>query len=119
VPRVDPATMQVNVWSLPPDRGPYANLNTAAFDGKGRIWFTGQNGIYGRLNPTAGDIRVWDASKGRGPYGMTGTPQGNIWFVSLAGSYLANIDLETGAGDRGRPGSNWEELAQGNHLRST
>ena len=35
--------------------------------------------------------------KGRGPYGITGTPKGDIWFVSLAGSYLANVDLETGA----------------------
>jgi virginiamycin B lyase len=25
---------------------PYTNLNTAAFDGRGRIWFTGQNGVY-------------------------------------------------------------------------
>jgi virginiamycin B lyase len=75
---------------------PYTNLNTAAFDGKGRIWFTGQNGIYGRLDPTAGDMKVWDAPKGRGPYGITGTPKGDIWFVSLAGNCLANVDLETG-----------------------
>src|SRR5215471_13486180 len=49
--RVDPATKQVKVWPLPAERMPYTNLNTAAFDGKGRIWFTGQNGIYGRLEP--------------------------------------------------------------------
>src|SRR6516225_9417713 len=94
--RVDPATKQVKLWSLPPERI-HTNLNTAAFDGKGRIWFTGQNGVYGRLNPTAGDMKVWDAPKGRGPYGITSTPRGDIWFVSLAGSYLANVDLETGA----------------------
>ena len=85
------------MWPLPPERMPYTNLNTAAFDGKGRIWFTGQNGIYGRLDPKSGDMKVWDAPKGRGPYGITGTPGGDIWFVSLAGSYLANVDLETGA----------------------
>jgi virginiamycin B lyase len=95
--RVDPTTKQVKIWPLPPERMPYTNLNTAAFDGKGRIWFTGQNGVYGRLNPTAGDMKIWDAPKGRGPYGITGTPNGAIWFVSLAGSYLANVDLETGA----------------------
>ena len=39
---------------------------------------------------------MWDAPKGRGPYGITGTPKGDIWYVSLAGSYLANVDLETG-----------------------
>ena len=95
--RVDPATKEVKVWPLPPERMPYTNLNTAAFDGKGRIWFTGQNGIYGRLDPKSGDMKVWDAPKGRGAYGITGTPKGDIWFVSLAGSYLANVDLETGA----------------------
>ena len=95
--RVDPATKAVKVWPLPPERMPYTNLNTAAFDGKGRIWFTGQNGIYGRLDPQSGGMRVWDAPEGRGPYGITGTPKGDIWFVSLAGSYLANVDLETGA----------------------
>ena len=95
--RVDPASKEVKVWPLPPERMPYTNLNTAAFDGKGRIWFTGQNGIYGRLDPKTGDMKVWDAPKGRGPYGITGTPKGDIWFVSLAGSYLANVDLETGS----------------------
>jgi streptogramin lyase len=77
--RVDPVTKQVKVWSLPAERMPYANLNTAAFDGKGRIWFTGQSGIYGRLDSMVGDIKVWDAPKGRGPYGITGTPNGDIW----------------------------------------
>jgi virginiamycin B lyase len=94
--RVDPATNEVKVWPLPPERMPYTNLNTAAFDGKGRIWFTGQNGVYGRLDSQTGDMKVWDAPKGRGAYGITGTPKGDIWFVSLAGSYLANVDLETG-----------------------
>jgi virginiamycin B lyase len=95
--RVDPSTKEVKVWPLPAERTPYTNPNTAAFDGGGRIWSTGQNGIYGRLNPTTGDMEVWDAPKGRGPYGITGTPKGDIWFVSLASSYLANVDLETGA----------------------
>ena len=95
--RVDQKTMEVKVWPLPPERMPFTNLNTAAFDGKGRIWFTGQNGIYGRLDPKTGDMKVWDAPKGRGPYGIAATPKGDIWFVSLAGSYLANVDLETGA----------------------
>jgi virginiamycin B lyase len=94
--RVDPDTKAVKRWPLPKERG-NANLNTAAFDGKGRIWFTGQSGIYGRLDPTSGDMKVWDAPKGRGPYGITATPQGDIWWVSLAGSYLANVDLETGS----------------------
>jgi virginiamycin B lyase len=95
--RVDPKSHEVKAWPLPPERMPYVNLNTAAFDGKGRIWFTGQNGVYGRLDPASGDMKVWDAPKGRGAYGITGTPKGDIWFVSLANNYLAQVDIETGA----------------------
>ncbi len=37
-----------------------------------------------------------DAPEGPGPYGIDATPEGDIWFVSLAGSYLAQIDTDTG-----------------------
>jgi virginiamycin B lyase len=93
--RVDAATKDVKSWPLPKDRAD-ANLNTAAFEGKGRIWFTGQNGIYGRLDPESGKMDVWDAPKGRGPYGIDATPDGEIYYVSLAGSFLGKPDLETG-----------------------
>jgi virginiamycin B lyase len=93
--RVDPTTKGVKVWPLP-KAGINANLNTAALDGKGRIWFTGQAGIYGRLDPKTDAMDVWDAPKGVGPYGITATPQGEIYYVSLAGSYLGKPDLETG-----------------------
>jgi virginiamycin B lyase len=94
--RVDPHTREVKRWPLPESRG-YVNLNTATFDRKGRIWFTGQNGIYGRLDPATGAMQVWDAPRGRGPYGITTTPQGDIYYASLAGSHIARVDLDTGA----------------------
>src|SRR5690606_30757158 len=68
--RVDPNTREVKAFSLPAGRG-YVNLNTAAFDGNGMLWFTGQNGVYGRLDPESGKMDVWDAPEGRGPYGIT------------------------------------------------
>jgi virginiamycin B lyase len=93
--RVDPASKEVKTWNLPEDR-PNTNLNTPAFDGKGRIWFTGQAGIYGRLDPKTGAMEVWNAPKGRGPYGIDATPAGEIYYVSLAGSFLGKPDLESG-----------------------
>jgi virginiamycin B lyase len=93
--RLDPATREVKTWPLPDGRA-NANLNTAAFDGKGRIWFTGQSGIYGRLDPKTSKMDVWDAPKGTGPYGIDATPDGEIYYVSLAGSFLGKPDLETG-----------------------
>ena len=94
--RVDPQTRAVKRWPLP-DTRKWANLNTATFDKRGRIWFTGQSGIYGRLDPSSGEMAVWDAPRGRGPYGITTTPDGNVYFASLAGSYIARVDLDSGA----------------------
>lgn len=93
--RVDGDSHAVTVYPLPEDSG-YANLNTAAFDGNGVLWFTGQSGIYGRLNPREGRVQVFDAPGGRGPYGITATPQGNIYYASLAGSHIARIDTDIG-----------------------
>lgn len=94
--RVDPKTRAVKVWKLPESTG-YTNLNTAIFDKAGIHWFTGQSGIYGRLDPKTGDIKVWDAPKGRGPYGIHATPDGVVYYTSLAGSFIARIDAKTGA----------------------
>lgn len=94
--RVDQETDDVRVFSLPDDRR-NANLNTAVFDRDGTLWFTGQSGIYGRLDPATGDMNVWDAPEGRGPYGITTTPTGEIWYASLAGSHIARIDPASGA----------------------
>jgi virginiamycin B lyase len=94
--RVDPKTQEVRVFPLPESRG-YVNLNTCAFDGTGRLWFTGQNGVYGRVDPKSGDMQVWDAPRGRGAYGITATPDGQIYYASLAGSHIARIDLASGA----------------------
>jgi virginiamycin B lyase len=94
--RVDAETREVKRWPLPENRG-YANLNTASFDKRGRIWFTGQTGIYGRLDPKTGQMHVWDAPRGRGPYGITTTPDGDVYYASLAGNHIARVDLDTGA----------------------
>ncbi|MBK9713613.1 MAG: lyase [Kouleothrix sp.] len=94
--RVDPASEQVQVFPLPAGRSG-ANLNTAAFDRRGVLWFTGQAGIYGRLDPSTGKVEVFDAPRGGGPYGITSTPDGQIYYASLAGSHIARVDAETGA----------------------
>jgi len=94
--RVEAQSRSVKVYPLPAD-SPYANLNTAAFDRNGMLWFTGQSGVYGKLDPRTGVVRVWDAPSGRGPYGIAATPSGDIYYVSLAGSHLARVDIATGS----------------------
>jgi virginiamycin B lyase len=93
--RVDPHTLEVTTFPLPNNTG-YTNLNTATFDSEGILWFTGQSGIYGRLDPSIGRVEVFEAPLGKGPYGITTTPIGDIYFASLAGSYVARVDSKTG-----------------------
>ena len=95
VVRVDPQTRAVKTFPLPAGSA-FANLNTGAFDRNGILWFTGQSGYYGRCDPKTGEVKLWAAPRGAGPYGITATPAGDIFYVSLAGSHLAHIDTRTG-----------------------
>lgn len=92
--RVDPQTKDLRKYFLPTEGG-NANLNTAVFDRDGILWFTGQNGVYGRLDPSTGKIQVFDAPRGRGPYGITTTPDGAVYYASLANNYVGRIDPQT------------------------
>lgn len=90
---VDPETGEVIEYPLPDDRAD-ANLNTATFDGEEILWFTGQNGIYGSLDPVSGDMTVYDTPRGRGPYGIATTPEGSVYLASLAASYVGAIQAD-------------------------
>jgi virginiamycin B lyase len=93
---VDQSTREVTVFPLPADH-PDANLNTASFDGSGVLWFTGQQGVYGSLDPASGEMAVYEAPNGRGPYGITTTPAGSVFYASLAGSHIAAISSDGSA----------------------
>jgi virginiamycin B lyase len=93
--RVDAETEEVEVFPLP-DTHPNVNLNTAVFDTNGILWFTGQSGAYGRVDPATGEVEAFDAPRGRGPYGITAASDGSVYYASLAGSHIARIDTETG-----------------------
>jgi len=95
IARFDPKTREVKLFPLP--KGfENANLNTATFDKNGTLWFTGQSGVYGRVDPASGKVDAWKAPKGYGPYGIATTPSGEVWYASLAGDHIARIDTATG-----------------------
>ena len=93
--RVDSTTREVRSYPLPRGRE-NANLNTATFDRNGVLWFTGQAGVYGRLDPRTGSMTVYDAARGAGPYGIATTPGGDVYYASLAGNYVGRINTATG-----------------------
>ncbi|MBY4677208.1 lyase [Marinobacterium sp. CAU 1594] len=96
--RYDPVADSIQLFPLPVGQG-WANLNTATFDGDGMLWFTGQSGIYGRFDPASGGMTVWQAPRGYGPYGIATTPDGEVFYASLAGSYIAHIDPVSGTAE--------------------
>jgi virginiamycin B lyase len=93
--RVAWPSRDVKVFAAPAGT-PSMNLNTCAFDGDGDLWFTGQGGYVGKLATKTGQVTVKDAPRGRGPYGICATPSGDVWWASLAGSFIARIDRRTG-----------------------
>jgi streptogramin lyase len=90
----------VKLFPLPKERR-NANLNTASFDRQGMLWFTGQNGVYGRLDPKSEAIAVFNAPRGTGPYGIAATPDGQVFFASLV-----RVPVESDHGFR------WKMIAQ-------
>ena len=86
---------KVQRFPLPPGSD-YANLNTCAFDGDGDLWFTGQAGYVGKVAVKTGEVSVKAAPRGRGPYGICSTPAGEVWWCSLAGSFIAKLDRRSG-----------------------
>jgi virginiamycin B lyase len=101
VVRVEAATREVTRFPLPAG-SPEVDLNTAAFDARGTLWFTGQRGYYGSVDPVSGQVRVFKAPRGAGPYGIAspkpqaGAPGGFVYFASLAAGYLGRIDPDSG-----------------------
>jgi virginiamycin B lyase len=93
--RVEAESFALSTYPVP---GPNVNLNTAAIDSEGVVWFTGQGGVVGRVDPARhapGDpAEIIDAPRGRGPYGITVTPSDDVYFASLAGNYLGRIEPE-------------------------
>jgi virginiamycin B lyase len=105
--RVNPRNEVISVFPLPPfsDARSKAiglanlevNLNTLAFDGRGKLWFTGQNGVYGRFDPQTKQFNLYEAPLGSGPYGISSHPSGDVWFTNWARNYIGRIDAATGA----------------------
>lgn len=94
--RVDPDTFTVKVYPLPAGQK-NANLNTAVFDASGILWFTGQSGVYGRLDPASGEVIVYPAPRGSGPYGIASLPDGSVYYASLANNHIARINPQDGS----------------------
>src|SRR5262244_2048486 len=77
--RFDPATRAIKVFPLPREF-PRANLNTAVVDKRGIVWFTGQGGVYGRVDLETGAATIVEPPrKGVGPRRIWSDSKGMLW----------------------------------------
>ena len=78
-----------------PEGGGIANRDphTFAFDGRGGLWFTMQQGnAIGHLDVASGAIRtVVVPTKESRPYGIVATPEGDAWAVLFAAGKLVRV----------------------------
>ena len=92
-------------WPLPADT-PYTNLNTLTFDRKGRVWFTGQSGYYGRLDPTSGEanyqLGLALARAGRKEEATASLQKGRDLVAAADRAQLAALDAAEGRSPAGR-----------------
>jgi virginiamycin B lyase len=79
-----------------PNGTSHLELQMGAFDGHGRLWFTGYSGWYGRLDPVTGKVKLYQAAGGRGPFAIAADREGGIWYASYVGNYLARVDINSG-----------------------
>jgi virginiamycin B lyase len=90
IARVDPATRAVKLFPPPKERRD-ANLNTATFDRRGVLWFTGQNGVYGRLDPKSGTGICRET--GRNPTLVDDTDA--VWVSDWGANAILRFDPKT------------------------
>lgn len=82
----------ITVPPVPPART--SDPHTLAFDGRGGLWFTMQNGnAIGHLD-AAGTLRQVAVPTAQSrPYGIVATPEGNAWAVLFGVAKLAHVEL--------------------------
>lgn len=76
-----------------PAPGATSDPHTFAFDGRGGLWFTLQNGnAIGHLDIASGKVRLAPVALPQSrPYGIVATPAGDAWAVLFGAGRLARV----------------------------
>jgi virginiamycin B lyase len=80
----------VREWTVPWEgtrpRDPYV-------DGKGRVWFVGQQGNYiAYLEPKTGKFERYEIEAGTHPHNLVVAPDGMVWFTGNRNGRLVKLD---------------------------
>jgi virginiamycin B lyase len=92
VGRIDPETMEMEEYHLPPEARPHSLIA----DEDGSIWYTGNsNATLGRLEPRTGVITEYK-TEARDPHTGLLHPNGQLYFTAQQAGMLGRLDPESG-----------------------
>ncbi|MBI4540338.1 MAG: lyase [Gemmatimonadetes bacterium] len=91
LPADDPA--DIKEWPVPWEnsrpRDPYV-------DGKGRVWFVGQQGNYlAHFDPKTGAFERYELEPGTGPHNLIVDADGHVWYAGNRNAHIGRLDPET------------------------
>ncbi|MDP6373338.1 MAG: hypothetical protein QF634_12625 [Vicinamibacterales bacterium] len=90
--RIDPETMEMEEYHLPPEARPHSLIA----DEDGSIWYTGNsNATLGRLEPRTGVITEYK-TEARDPHTGLFHPNGQLYFTAQQAGMLGRLDPESG-----------------------
>ncbi|SDI28468.1 virginiamycin B lyase family protein [Pseudomonas panipatensis] len=111
--RIDGERLGTENFPLPAEAA-NAGLDALVQDDDGVLWFTGENGFYGRFDPASHAYKVWPAPDGKGPHGLAVTPDGSLWYAASESNRIVQIDSLSGATTSyDTPGANGKPLQLG------
>ncbi len=99
--RVDPKTMEVQVYTPPKDMSPTGGATTVDWDGKGQIWASSPDGVL-RFDPKAEKFTEFKSMTYKTPngngltYGAAGDRDGNGWWAEMIIDTIGKADSATG-----------------------
>jgi virginiamycin B lyase len=87
------AAPEVKEWKVPWEgtrpRDPYV-------DGRGRVWFVGQEGNYvAYLDPATGKFERYEIAEGTHPHNLVVAPDGMVWYTGNRNGRLVRLDPAT------------------------
>jgi virginiamycin B lyase len=87
---ITPSTEDVTRHPMP--GGQVADLTGAVCTSSNQVFFTGYNGVLGKLDTSTGQVTLGEAQGGRGPSQIVLSPSGSIWFSSYASNQIVRVD---------------------------
>jgi virginiamycin B lyase len=87
-------TPDIKEWTVPWER---SRPRDPFVDGKGRVWFVGQQGNYvAYLEPASGKFRRFEIASGTHPHNLVVDAKGMVWFTGNRNGTIGRLDPATG-----------------------